>query len=154
MVIREFVRNVGEKVLPDKGNKSSSGSTSGNKQQQQYSGTRPAQQGSSTTQSSGKPAQAGRSAQSASDERARDAILQHIKDNVAEAPEDLVVAFDADDGVVILTGTTRSDEVAELIIITAGNIEGVGQVDDRMTRAEGGSRSSGGAARGSTTRSR
>jgi osmotically-inducible protein OsmY len=153
MGIRDFVKNVGEKILPDKGNKSSGSGTSGGRQQQQYSGTPAGQQGSGSAQSTSRPPQTGQGAvQSQSDERAQEAILQHIKDNVAEAPEDLVVVFEADDRVVILTGTAPNDEVAELIIVTAGNIEGVCQVDDRMTRGEkgtGASRSS-----GSSTKSR
>jgi osmotically-inducible protein OsmY len=163
MAIRDFVRNVGEKVLPDKGSKSSSsssGSSSGGRQQQQYLGAAPGQQGSGQASGrapqTGQDGQAGQNAQSAQAERSQDAILQHIKDNVADAPEDLTVVFDTDDGIVILTGTAPSDEVAELVIIAAGNIEGVGQVDDRMTRGQSGSRSSSGSPRsgGSSTKSR
>jgi hypothetical protein len=48
------------------------------------------------------------------------------------APSDLVVLFNEDDGVVILGGTVRDEKTRELIIGTAGNIQGVERVDDRM----------------------
>jgi hypothetical protein len=52
-----------------------------------------------------------------------------------DAPDDLVVLFDADDGTVIIEGTVDDDDTAELIVLVAGNIDGVAQVDDRMTRS-------------------
>lgn len=41
--------------------------------------------------------------------------------------------FHEDDGLVILGGTVRDEETRELIVQTAGNIQGVERVDDRMT---------------------
>jgi hypothetical protein len=55
-----------------------------------------------------------------------------------DAPEDLVILFDADEGTVVIEGTVDDDDTAELIVLVAGNIDGVEQVDDRMSRNVGG----------------
>jgi nucleoid-associated protein YgaU len=64
-----------------------------------------------------------------------EAIRDYMRSNDAvDVPDDLVVMFDADDGIVILTGTVPDEDTAEVLVLIAGNIDGVSQVDDRMQR--------------------
>jgi osmotically-inducible protein OsmY len=78
------------------------------------------------------------------DQAGSDAIRDHIMsmDDV-DAPDDLVILFDADEGTVIIEGTVDDDDTAELIVLVAGNIEGVEHVDDRMTNSVAGEHGSG-----------
>lgn len=117
MAIRKFIEEIGEKILP---------SRRGNKfplQQQQHSG-------------SAAPGQFGQYDSSVGGElgECAEAIRRHIQSRQGyNAPSDLIVLFQEDDGLVILGGTVEDEETRELIVQTAGNIQGVERVDDRMT---------------------
>jgi hypothetical protein len=143
MAIFDFLRNKGKKLFGGSRSQASSGSQSGSddsRQQQQNSGK------SGQQQSAGKPGQqqsAGTSSGSgatstpqASTESKRqgDAIREHIlsQDDV-NAPEDLVVLFDADEGVLVIEGVVPDEDTAEAIVLIAGDIDGVCTVDDRMS---------------------
>jgi hypothetical protein len=70
------------------------------------------------------------------------ALLQYLRlQHGVETPDDLVVVYDADDGLVSLEGTAPDEEARELIVLLAGNIDGVQWVDDGMTAARAGARS-------------
>jgi nucleoid-associated protein YgaU len=134
MAIFDFIRNAGRKL---RGKTETSGSKSGSgKQQQQSGGATPQQQstgsGSPTSSSSAPQARAGNEGASAvTGDAIRDNIM--AQDEI-DAPDDLVVVFDAPAGAVILEGTVPDDETAELIVLVAGNVEGVERVDDRLKR--------------------
>jgi hypothetical protein len=124
MVIRKFIEEIGEKVLPARRK-----SGNGGLQQQQYSYCAPTQQGS------GGPWQSpfSNSFAGAENECAtaiRKFLLSHPH---FAAPSDLVVFFNEIDDVVILAGTVRDAKIREQIVQAAGNIQGVEKVDDRMT---------------------
>jgi hypothetical protein len=129
----------------------SAGSGSSGGRQQQQSSPATGQQGSGAGTQSRAP-QTGEGGQSDYERQAQDAILQHLKNNVTDTPEDLTIIFDEDEGAVILMGTVPDDATAEVIIVTAGNIEGVCEVDDRMTRGRGNGKSSSGSAGSSGSR--
>lgn len=117
MAIRKFIEEMGEKILPSRRRNPFPG------QQQQFSGaTGPAQLGEFDASIGGELGECA------------EAIRRHIlsRDGYI-APSDLVVLFHEDDGLVILGGTVRDEETRELIVQTAGNIQGVERVDDRMT---------------------
>ncbi len=63
------------------------------------------------------------------------AIAQHIR-RLNLAPEDLTVAYDDAKGVATLSGTAPDQATRERIVLAAGNVDGVAQVDDRMTVAK------------------
>jgi osmotically-inducible protein OsmY len=139
MAIFDFIRNRGKKIL---GKQSDSGSSSGkssgsagDRQQQQRSSSAGERQQQSAGGPTGQQQSSGGSqgVQGRNDQASANAIREHIlsQDNI-DAPEDIVVLFDADDGVVIIEGTVPDEDTAEAIVIVAGDIEGVGQVDDRM----------------------
>jgi hypothetical protein len=128
MAIRKFIEEMGEKILPAR---RSNEFRSGN-QQQQFSGSSPGQQQATgqTPQPGGKAIQGGELSE------ASEAIRRHLLSRRGfAAPSDLVVLFDETDGVVIIGGTVRDEETRELIVETAGNIQGVEKVDDRMVNA-------------------
>jgi osmotically-inducible protein OsmY len=132
MAIFDFLRNKGKKLLGGSGSQSGSSARSGDpRQQQQFSGNTGQQQSGGGSRSSGAP---GSGAQgSGASQKDADTIRDHIKSqgNV-DAPDDLVVLFDADDGVVVIEGTVPNEDTAEAIVLVAGDIEGVCAVDDRM----------------------
>jgi osmotically-inducible protein OsmY len=151
MAIFDFLRNKGKKLLGSSrsqgGAQSGSGSKSGSgdpRQQQQFSGNTGQQQFSGASRGSGSsPGSASGSSPGASQQRQgsaastqqdSNAIREHImsQDDVS-APDDLVVMFDADDGVVIIEGTVPDEDTAEAIVLIAGDIDGVCAVDDRMS---------------------
>jgi hypothetical protein len=70
------------------------------------------------------------------------ALLQYIRlQDGLDVPDDLMVVFDVDEGVVSLEGTAPDEETHELVVLLAGNIEGVQVVHDGMTTACEGRRS-------------
>jgi nucleoid-associated protein YgaU len=70
------------------------------------------------------------------------AMLQYIRlQDALDVPDDLVVAFDVDDGLVSLDGTPPDEETHELIVLLAGNVAGVEAVDDDMKTARPGAHS-------------
>lgn len=64
--------------------------------------------------------------------RAAEAITAYIK-ALKLAPADLEVSFDGASQVVTVSGTAPDQSTRERILLAAGNVQGVGQVDDRMT---------------------
>lgn len=52
------------------------------------------------------------------------------------APSDLAVTFDSATGVATVSGTAPDQATKEKILLAAGNVQGVGQVDDRLTVAK------------------
>ena len=136
MAIFDFLRNKGKKLLGGSGSQPGSSARSGDpRQQQQFSGNTGQQQSGGGSRSSGAPGSGARGSGAATSASQKDAdtIRDHIKsqDNV-DAPADLVVLFDADDGVVVIEGTVPDEDTAEAIVLVAGDIEGVCAVDDRM----------------------
>jgi osmotically-inducible protein OsmY len=160
MAIFDFLRNKGQKVFGEQGSQSGSGSRSGStrsssgdpRQQQQFSGNTGQQQagGSSAGGASRAPGSSGASSgsassggmsstsgtsgagASASNKQGSDAVRDYIMSENENAPDDLIVMFDADDGVVIIEGTVPDEDTAEAIVLIAGDIDGVSAVDDRM----------------------
>ena len=62
-----------------------------------------------------------------------DSIRRHLLSQLGNAaPSDLVVVFDDTDDKAIIGGTVRDDRARQAIVETAGNIQGVEKVDDRM----------------------
>jgi hypothetical protein len=126
MAIRKFIEEIGEKVLPPRRGKSFRNAP---QQQQQFAGGTRQQQSSASTLP--EPVLGGELSE------ASEAIRRHIASRRGfVAPSDLVVLFNEDDGVVVLGGTVRDEETRELVIRTAGNIQGVERVDDRMAMLE------------------
>ncbi len=66
------------------------------------------------------------------DASAAQAILAYIGE-LGLAPKDLSVQFDSAKGVATVSGTAPDQATRELILLAAGNVHGVGAVDDRMT---------------------
>jgi osmotically-inducible protein OsmY len=125
MAIFDFLRNKGKKLFGASRSQSGSGgrSSSGDsRQQQQYTGNTGQQQASGASTPQG----------SAESTRQADVIREHIQSQDVNAPEDLVVLFDANDGVVVIEGVVPDADTAEAIVLIAGDIEGVCTVDDRM----------------------
>lgn len=125
MAIRKFIEEMGEKILPTR----RSNEFRGGRQQQQFSAGSHGQQSAT-----GRLPEAARNPLAGAElSEASEAIRRHLLSRRGfAAPSDLVVLFDDTDGVVILGGTVRDDETRELIVETAGNIQGVEKVDDRM----------------------
>lgn len=121
MVIRKFIEEIGEKILPTRRHPLPVAG-----RQQQQSGGAAGQQGSETRHYI-----AGVSV----DESAQ-AIRRYLQTRREfDAPSDLVVIFNEMDAVVILGGTVRDDATREAIVQAAGNIHGIERVDDRMVPA-------------------
>ncbi|HJV24242.1 MAG TPA: peptidoglycan-binding protein LysM [Aromatoleum sp.] len=70
----------------------------------------------------------------AANTKAADAIRAHIT-KLNLAPADLGVTFDSKTSVATVTGTAPDQATKEKILLAAGNVQGVGQVDDRLTVA-------------------
>jgi hypothetical protein len=125
---------------------SSAGSTPGSSAGGTSGGSAGGSPGSGAAQAGGKSGSQSMAATAPGniDQAGSDAIRDHIMsmDDV-DAPDDLVILFDADDGTVIIEGTVDDDDTAELIVLVAGNIEGVEHVDDRMTNSVAGEHGSG-----------
>lgn len=64
--------------------------------------------------------------------KAAEAITTYIK-ALELAPADLVVSFDGASQLVTVSGTAPDQARKERILLAAGNVQGVAQVDDRMT---------------------
>lgn len=127
MVIRKFIEEIGQKVLPPRRHTSGGGT----RQAQQFSVSTPAQYGSPDAwKSPFGNTSAGLENDCAAAVRRHLLTQSHFK-----APSDLVVLFNELDDVVILAGTVRDETTRELIVQAAGNIQGVEKVDDRMTYA-------------------
>jgi len=71
----------------------------------------------------------------AANAKAADAISKYIA-TLNLAPTDLGVEFDGATSTVTVTGTAPDQATKEKILIAAGNVRGVGQVDDRMSVAK------------------
>jgi hypothetical protein len=125
-VIRKFIEEIGEKVLPTR-RKAPIAAL----QQRQFSYATPQQQGASGAWAS----PFSNSFAGAENECAL-AIRKHLASRGHfAAPSDLVVFFNELDDVVILAGTVRDEKTREALVQAAGNIQGVEKVDDRMTVA-------------------
>ncbi|MDD3643626.1 MAG: peptidoglycan-binding protein LysM [Candidatus Krumholzibacteria bacterium] len=70
-------------------------------------------------------------AQETANEREKAAALQRQIEILGLKVEGLTVEFD--DGVATVRGSTPTQEEKEKIVLTLGNIQGVSQVDDRLT---------------------
>ncbi|MFA7605871.1 MAG: peptidoglycan-binding protein LysM [Rhodocyclaceae bacterium] len=68
----------------------------------------------------------------ASDAQAAAAITAHVH-ALKLAPEDFAVAYDGASETVTVTGTAPDQATKERILLAAGNVQGVAQVDDRMS---------------------
>jgi hypothetical protein len=124
MVIRKFIEEIGEKVLPTRRKSAAAGF-----QQQQYASGWSPQQGAADVWKS----PFGNRFSNAESECAM-AIRKHLLAQAHfAAPADLVVFFNELDDVVILAGSVRDEKTRDLIVQAAGNIQGVERVDDRMT---------------------
>lgn len=64
--------------------------------------------------------------------KAAEAITAYIR-ALELAPADLVVSFDGTSQLVTVSGTAPDQARKERILLAAGNVQGVAQVDDRMT---------------------
>lgn len=64
--------------------------------------------------------------------KAAEAIAAYIK-ALELAPADLAVSFDGASQLVTVSGTAPDQAAREKILLAAGNVQGVAQVDDRMT---------------------
>lgn len=113
MALFDFVKDVGEKLFGAREAKAAPAST-------------PAASGSGT--------QAAPAGGLNPDAEGSSAVLAHIR-GLQLAPPDLTVAFDSASGRVTLGGTAPDQATRERIVLAAGNVSGVGQVDDRMTVA-------------------
>ena len=65
------------------------------------------------------------------------AIADYIK-ALGIAPADLVVTYDATASTVTVSGTAPDQAAKERILLAAGNVAGVAQVDDQLAVAAGG----------------
>jgi hypothetical protein len=126
MVIRKFIEEIGEKVLPPRRR-----TVPAQRQQQQHLSGGISQYGSRDSwQSPFSNAFAGVENECAV------AIRRYLATRSEfTAPSDLVVLFNELDDMVILAGTVRDEQTRDAIIQAAGNIQGVERVDDRMTVA-------------------
>lgn len=123
MAIRKFIEELGEKILPTRGQSLPVAA----RQQQQAHGAGARQQGSTPRHYI---------AGGVSIEESAQAIRRYLQTRREfDAPSDLVVIFNEMDAVVILGGTVRDEATREAIVQAAGNIHGVERVDDRMVRS-------------------
>jgi len=83
--------------------------------------------GGGEAQAAAAPADAG-----AANAKAADAIRNYIE-KLQIAPSDLGVAFDGANSTVTVSGTAPDQATKEKILLAAGNVAGVTQVDDKMT---------------------
>lgn len=70
----------------------------------------------------------------AANAKAAAAISKYIA-SLQLAPADLAVSFDGTTSTVTVAGTAPDQATKEKILLAAGNVAGVGQVDDHMTVA-------------------
>jgi osmotically-inducible protein OsmY len=78
-------------------------------------------------------------------------VLEYIEEKAGHsAPEDLVVTFDEQSGVVILEGSPRDEHAREELVDIAAGIEGIEKVDDRMVILKPGGGARGGESSGSS----
>ncbi|MGZ5032932.1 MAG: BON domain-containing protein [Usitatibacter sp.] len=134
MAIIEFMKEAGESILDRRTGKVSR-NVSGQQQQQSSSESGGAQQGGYAEPSAARRP-VGKSRE------ASHALLQYIRlQDALDVPDDLMVVFDVDDGLVSLDGTAPDQETRELIVLLAGNVAGVEAVDDDMTTAKPGAAS-------------
>ncbi|ANQ86938.1 peptidoglycan-binding protein LysM [Azoarcus olearius] len=68
----------------------------------------------------------------AANTKAADAIKHYIS-TLQLAPPDLTVSFDGASGTVTVAGTAPDQASRERIVLAAGNVQGVNQVDDKLT---------------------
>lgn len=68
----------------------------------------------------------------ATNAKAAEAITTYVK-TLELAPADLAVSFDGATAIVTVSGTAPDQAAKERILLAAGNVHGVAQVDDRMT---------------------
>lgn len=68
----------------------------------------------------------------AANAKAADAIRKYIA-SMNLAPSDLAIAFDAATSTVTVSGTAADQATKEKILLAAGNVRGVEQVEDRLT---------------------
>ncbi|MBX3679873.1 peptidoglycan-binding protein LysM [Cognatazoarcus halotolerans] len=61
------------------------------------------------------------------------AAIKHYIATLNLAPADLVVSFDGSTGVVTVSGTAPDQAAKERILLAAGNVQGVGEVQDNMS---------------------
>ncbi len=71
----------------------------------------------------------------ASNAKAGAAIRNYIE-KLQLAPADLAVAFDGATATVTVSGTAPDQATRERIVLAAGNVQGVAEVNDRMTVAK------------------
>ncbi|CAI07855.1 conserved hypothetical protein, probably involved in cell wall turnover [Aromatoleum aromaticum EbN1] len=69
---------------------------------------------------------------SAANAKAADAIKQYIV-SMNLGSSDLDVKFDAATSVVTVSGTAPDQAIKEKILLAAGNVQGVGEVDDQLS---------------------
>jgi nucleoid-associated protein YgaU len=135
MAIIEFIKQAGERIL-NRGAVKTSGSVSGRQQQQQFSGA------SAGGQMGAAAARAPSRRPIGNSREASHALLQYIRlQDGLDVPDDIGVIFDLDSGLVSLEGTPPDEETREMIVLLAGNVEGVESVDDGMIAARRGPRS-------------
>lgn len=73
--------------------------------------------------------------QEATNAKAAEAIAKYLG-TLKLSPPDLAVKFDGATSTVTLSGTAPDQATKEKMLLAAGNVRGVGQVDDRMTVAK------------------
>jgi hypothetical protein len=123
-VIRKFIEEIGEKVLPPRRRP-----LRVDRQQQQFGNGGTPQYGSREAwQSPFSNAFAGVENECAVAIRRYLATREEFT-----VPSDLVVLFNELDDLVILAGTVRDEKTRDAIVQAAGNIQGVERVDDRLT---------------------
>lgn len=125
-MIRKFIEEIGEKVLPPRRRPV----FAARQQQQDASGATPQYGARDLWQSPFSNAFAGAENECAVAIRRYLATRQEFT-----LPSDLVVLFNELDDMVILAGSVRDEKTRDAIVQATGNIQGVERVDDRMTVA-------------------
>lgn len=64
------------------------------------------------------------------------AAIKHYIASLQLAPADLVVSFDGSSATVTVAGTAADQATRERILLAAGNVQGVSQVEDRLSVAK------------------
>jgi hypothetical protein len=127
MAIIEFIKEAGEKLFHR--SVAIFSADVAVRQQQQLS------IGSGTGQMGGPPAER---RPIGNTREASHALLQYIRLQDLDVPDDLLVVYDVGSGIVSVEGTAPDEETRELIVLLAGNVEGVKTVLDAMTCARRG----------------
>lgn len=81
------------------------------------------------------PKAAGAASPDAANAKAAEAIKKYIA-TLNLAPSDLVVSFDGASATVTVAGTAPDQASKEKILLAAGNVHGVGEVEDKLTVAK------------------